>query len=485
MRNIYKLLTILTILFTSFSASAEITEEIEIEEVKYTSNKNSSTRHFDDRIIIPRLDISSTVENILPTVVSISIENDESQTKRKPNGELTATGSGFIISKDGYIVTNNHVIEGADEITVILNETNEKFGADVIGFDKTTDLALLKIKSPKELPYVSFDTSNTYKAGDWVIVVGNPFNLGVSVSTGIISAKNRNIGIGTFDNFIQTDAAINRGNSGGPMFNLEGEVIGINSAIFSPSGGSVGVGFAIPSSTVLPIVQKIKQDGFVKRSWLGITGQDVTKEISKSLNMRSAYGVIITDISSNSPASTTGLLQSDVILYIGRTKINNTSELHKVITETKTGSTALIKILRRGKVIKVSTIIGESKEEDNYNGEYESIAGEAINFLGIKMVIIGNKTRSYFGLDKNTKGIYVMKVQEGSVAEYNDIREGDIIHSINQKPIQTKLSFNTLIKNVDKNNRDYLLLLIKRSGNIIVETLPLKSNLIENKTGFN
>jgi len=490
MKNLFSI-TLLFLITTlvSVETRAEMLGEVSENEViakqalVNNSNANISDENANDEgalppLVIPAMNISNTVEEILPTVVSISTNGNRDIEYTKSDEKFSGAGSGFIISKDGYIVTNNHVIEGADEISVTLHATKESLNADVIGFDRTTDLALLKIKSPRELPYVSFNKSDDYKEGDWIIVVGNPFNLGVSVSTGIISAKNRNLGVGTLNNFIQTDAAINKGNSGGPMFNLSGEVIGINSAIFSPSGGNVGVGFAIPSSTILPIVQQIKKNGFVKRSWLGIYGQDVTKEMARALNMRSTYGVIVTDVQKNSPASLGGLNVSDVILYVDGEKINNVGDLHEIIMKTEIGSSQTIKVLRKGSVVKLKVDISESQEENNYNREYERIAGEAINFLGMKMAIIDNKTRNYFGLNTSAQGLYVIKVNEESVANYTGIHEGDIIETINQVKIQTKDEFNELIKDIDRHNRDYVLLLIKRSGSVIVETLPLKTNLI-------
>jgi serine protease Do len=394
-------------------------------------------------------------------------------------------GSGFIITDDGYIVTNNHVIEGADSIIVKFKGTNEEFDADILGTDKKTDLALLKIDAEKKLPFVEFDTTNSYKEGDWVVVVGNPFNLGVSVSTGIISATNRDLGLTGIDNFIQTDAAINRGNSGGPMFNLQGKVIGVNSAIFSPSGGSVGVGFAIPSSTVLPIIQELKDYGFIRRSWIGISAENVDEETSEALNMRQPYGVIVTDVDANGPAQESGILVSDLLLYIDKDKIEDLTTLQKIIDSKSIGDIVSIKFLRKGGILKADLTIGATREEDNYDSKYESIVGSSFDFMGMQLIIITNEVKEYFGIDKSINGMYVLSVKEQSVAGYEELTEGDIILSINQTVMDSKESLKNVLKDAEKNNRSYIMLMVKRTGNVFPKTLPLKSSLLNNKrSGF-
>ncbi|HUK57843.1 MAG TPA: Do family serine endopeptidase, partial [Stellaceae bacterium] len=262
--------------------------------------------------------------------------------------ERMALGSGFIIDPSGYIVTNNHVVENADKVTVVFQD-GTKHPAKIIGRDEKTDLALIKIDAPKPLPYVEWGDSNGSHVGDWVLAVGNPFGLGGTVSTGIISARGRDIHEGPYDDFLQIDASINRGNSGGPTFNLQGRVIGINTAIYSPNGGSVGIGFAIPSSLAKPVIEQLKEHGKVERGWLGVQIQEVTPELAKSLGLPKAEGALVADVTAGGPAQKVGIKQGDVILSYDGHDIAKLRDLPLSVAETPVGETAKVEIWRDGK----------------------------------------------------------------------------------------------------------------------------------------
>jgi serine protease Do len=325
------------------------------------------------------------VENLLPSVVNISaIQNspnknidlsflddlsDDSafsnlrdRVKKDPNlmknqvKKSSSVGSGFLISKDGFIVTNNHVIEDAKEIKVSLND-GRKFDATIIGTDEETDLALLKIESDEELPFATFGDSFKARIGDWVIVIGNPYGLGGSVSVGIVSANNRSVN--RLENFIQTDAAINKGNSGGPMFNINGEVIGVNSALFSPSGGSVGIGFANPSSLAFEIISQLMENGEVIRGWIGVSVQNISQDYAKSAHLESQKGAFIIEVMPQSPAHDAGLIQGDVILEFDKKEILDMKDLPKIVVKSEVGRRYKMRILRNGKERIISIKIGK------------------------------------------------------------------------------------------------------------------------------
>ena len=272
----------------------------------------------------------------------------ENQNRDRGPRRVNSLGSGFIIDPAGIVVTNNHVIADADEITVILND-GTRLKAELIGNDKKTDLALLKVKADKPLKAVKFGDSEKLRLGEWVIAIGNPFSLGGTVTAGIVSARNRDINSGPYDNYIQTDAAINRGNSGGPLFNLDGDVIGINTAIISPSGGSIGIGFAVPSKTALAVIDQLKQFGETRRGWLGVRIQQVTDEIAESLNIKPARGALVAGIDDKGPAKPAGIEAGDVIVKFDGKDIKEMRDLPRVVADTPVGKDVPVVIIRKGK----------------------------------------------------------------------------------------------------------------------------------------
>lgn len=386
--------------------------------------------------------------------------NQPQQRKHK----ATSLGSGFIISTDGYVVTNNHVIADADEISVILQD-DTRIKAELVGRDTKTDLAVLKIKSDKKLPAVKFGSSKKARVGDWVVAIGNPFGLGGTVTAGIISARGRDINAGPYDDFIQTDASINRGNSGGPMFNLAGEVIGINTAIFSPSGGSVGIGFAIPSSTAEPVISQLIKSGAVKRGWLGVHIQAVTEEIAETLGLKKAEGALVANVIEDSPAAKGGIKSGDVILEFDGKNVHDMRSLPRIVAETEVGKPVDVSIWREGKPATVKVAVGELKDDgkqassEQGSGSSAGPGGElTIDELGLTLSPLTDKVRERFKLKADAKGVVVTKVEAEGPAGAKDIRPGDVIIEVSQEEISTPAEVRTKIAAAKKAGRKSVLL---------------------------
>jgi serine protease Do len=336
--------------------------------------------------------------------------------RQRPEGGM-GQGSGFIITADGYAVTNNHVVKDADEVTVTMNDGTE-LKAKVVGTDPRTDLALIKIESDKTFDFVSF-TNDKPRVGDWVMAVGNPFGLGGTVTTGIISASGRVIGAGPYDDFLQIDAAINRGNSGGPAFNLEGEVVGINTAIFSPSGGSVGIGFAIPASTAENVIASLKESGTVTRGWLGVQIQPVTEDIAESLGLAAAKGAIVSNVTEDSPALAAGIQQGDTILKVDGKEIADSRDLSRKVADLKPGQSVPLTVVRDGKTteiaVKIGTMPDEPKMASAEPGEKKD-QGLSLSDFGLKVAPA-----------QDGAGVAVTEVEPGSPAAERGLKAGDVI----------------------------------------------------------
>lgn len=432
-------------------------------------------------------DLSSIIDNILPTVVTINtIKNEsynaDSNTEEAP--ETVSLGSGFLISEDGYIITNYHVIKDGEKVNIKLKGSEINFPAEIIGVDEIMDVALLKISIKNKLPYVEFDQTKNYKVGDMVIVAGNPYNLGVSVSTGIISALNRNLKMNSFDNFIQTDASINKGNSGGPMFNLRGKVIGLTSAIYSPDGSNVGIGFAMPATDLLPLIEELKRYGYVKRGTIGIVVENIQKEIFQILDTATRrYGVIITDIKNDSPADRAGLLVSDIILKYNGKRVRNVRELSLLITSTEIGSRVKLDILRNNKVISITVKTEENKDNYKYDQEYEALLSKAVEAFDAVLIPVNRESKKKFDIKAND-GMYVLKTQKGGLADKKGIRSGDVILSINQ---DQATSGDVILQNIHKaelDNSKYVFIIVKSPTKNSLIFLPIgekqSSNIVYN-----
>jgi len=374
-----------------------------------------------------------------------------------PNREYRqqGLGSGFIIDPAGFILTNNHVIDGADEIKVKTYEDKE-YVAKVVGTDPKTDLALLKIKLRKgdTLVAATLGDSDTLNVGEWVIAIGNPFGLQATVTAGIVSAKWRKIGASPYEDFIQTDASINPGNSGGPLFNLRGEVVGVNSMIYSPSGGNVGIGFAIPINLASNVVQQLKESGKVVRGWLGVVVQTVTPDLAQSFGLEDGHGALVADIAPGGPAETAGLKRGDIIIKFNGKSISEMSDLPMLVAQTPIGTKVSVSVLRDGKTRKIPVIIGELKEERASDRRTHDAGME----MGMKVREITPELVQALGLTEDS-GIIIVSVDPGSMAGRAGLAKGDVIKEINRSSISTMADFNNALKKTRKEN---ILLLVKR-----------------------
>jgi serine protease Do len=368
-----------------------------------------------------------------------------------PAPRSRAQGSGFIISPDGYAVTNNHVVANADQVTVSLQDGTQ-YEAEVVGTDPKTDLALLKIAADETLHYVEFADEEP-RVGDWVIAVGNPFGLGGSVTTGIISARERNIGSGPYDDFLQIDAPINKGNSGGPAFNLAGKVVGVNTAIFSPSGGSVGIGFAIPASIAKQVIGEIRDKGQVTRGWLGVQIQPVTEEIAESLGLDQAQGAIVADVTQDSPALRAGIKTGDTILELNGEPVADPRDLARKVARLAPGETVALSVYRGGKREKVSVALGTMP------GEQELVARSGDNGL--------DSDRARLGLElvpsEDGRGVQIASVMPNSPAAQRGLRPGDVILEVGGIQVDDPIAVEAAMERAASNGQKGVLMLV-RSG---------------------
>lgn len=387
-----------------------------------------------------------------------------------PQGPVHALGSGFVIDPSGYVVTNNHVVDGATEVKVKLAD-KEEFPAEVVGTDPDTDLALLKVKSPKPLPYVSWGNSGQLRVGDQVIAVGNPFGLGGTVTAGIVSARGRDINDGPYVDFIQTDAAINRGNSGGPLFDTDGNVVGVNSAILSPNGGSVGVGFAIPSDTAKTVIAELKANGQVERGWLGVSIQPVTPEIAQAMGLSDHKGALVAQVMPNGPSA--GRIESgDVIRSVDGKTVESVRELPKMIGATKVGHTAKIGLMRNGDAMTVPVEIGRREAKVASAGSMggSTSKGEALARLGVTVAPVTDDVRSSLGLDKTVQGAVVTSLKPDGAAADAGLNAGDVIEKINGRKISSP---GDVVQAVRDAKAPSVLALINRHGNTLFVGIKL------------
>ena len=455
--------------------------------------------------IVPQQSFAPLVKKVLPAVVNISVtekaasdEQSGVQVPEESNGspfddflhrffeqrrgegfqgmprdesgaKRIALGSGFIIDPSGTVVTNNHVVGEAAKVEVVLQD-NTKYPAKIVGRDPRTDVAVLKIKADKPLPSVSFGDSNAAQVGDWVVAVGNPFGLGGSVTTGIISARGRDLHSGQFDDFLQIDAPINRGNSGGPTFNLKGEVIGINTAIYSPNGGSVGIGFAVPANVAKNVVDQIESHGKVTRGWLGVQIQQVTPPIAASLGLKSDHGAIVAAVTSNSPAAQAGLKQGDVVLSVNGTEIKEMRDLPRLVAAMAPGTKASMTVWRKDASSDLQVTIGDAPENpqvamsnDRRGSDNGDEAGRA-QALGLQFATLNNELRRQLHVGRDVQGAVVTGVSDGGAGDSLGVERGDIIVTINQQPVQSATDAAQMLKSAANSPQKSALLLINRRG---------------------
>jgi len=387
----------------------------------------------------------------------------------KGGGELqprktNSLGSGFIVDTSGIVVTNNHVIADADEINVIMND-GTKIKAEIVGVDKKTDLAVLKFKAPKELVAVKFGDSDKLRLGDWVIAIGNPFSLGGTVTAGIVSAKNRDISSGPYDSYIQTDAAINRGNSGGPLFNLDGEVIGVNTLIISPSGGSIGLGFAVPSKTVAGVVDQLRQFGELRRGWLGVRIQPVTDEIADSLSIKPARGALIAGVDDKGPAKPAGIEPGDVVVKFDGKDIKEPKDLSRIVADTAVGKEVEVIVIRKGEEQTLKVTLGRLEDTDKAQPaaiKKDEPADKPVTqkALGLDLASLSKDLRSKYKIKDSVKGVIVTSVDATSDAADKHLSAGDVIVEVAQEAVANAADIKKRVDQLKKDGKKTVLMLV-------------------------
>jgi len=403
------------------------------------------------------------------------------------SGRSVSLGSGFIIDPTGYIVTNNHVIDGADEISVTLQD-NTTLKATLVGKDDRVDLALLKVESDKPFKFVPFGDSDTGRVGDWVLAIGNPFGLGGSVTAGIVSARGRDIRQGPYDDFIQTDAAINRGNSGGPLFNMSGEVIGINTAIYSPSGGSVGIGFSVPANLAKTVVAQLREYGHARRGWLGVRIQQVTPDIAESIGLKDTTGAMVAGVNEGGPADSAKIRNGDIILKFNGQDVKEMKSLPRIVAETVIGKDVPVLLWRDGKEVTVRASVGELPDEIQQvaatplPGRAPENRTSEISGLGARLSPITDDLRDKFKLSQDQKGVVVTDVVADGNAAGRGLKPGDVIVEVQQEAVSSPAEVQERMDRYRKQNRKTVLMLIQSGEGLRWVPVPLTSDS-NNKPG--
>ena len=435
---------------------ADLAERLSPSVVNITTSQNVVSN--EDMPVVPE---GSPLEDFFRDFM----DRQDDQQRRPRRG--SALGSGFVISDDGYIVTNNHVIEQADEI-IIEFFNGDELEAELVGTDPRTDIALLKVETSDPIEYVEFGNSDAARVGDWVMAIGNPLGQGFSVSAGIVSARNRALR-GSYDDFIQTDAAINRGNSGGPLFNMDGDVIGVNTAILSPNGGSIGIGFSMSSKVVEKVVAQLQEFGETKRGWLGVRIQDVDADVAEALGLASAKGALVTDVP-DGPAKNAGMKSGDVILTFDGEEVDDIRELVRVVGDTEVGRTVDVIVYRDSAETTLKVNVGRLEEADvalasaspdDVPAPEETQEAEA---LGLSLSIINDEMRAEFGIDESTEGVVVASVEADSEAFEKGLRSGDVIAEVAQEPVSQPSEIVSRLKDASDAGRKSILLLVRRGG---------------------
>ena len=403
---------------------------------------------------------------------------EEDDGGRKPaKRRQTSLGSGFIIDKSGYIVTNNHVIDNADKISVILHD-DTVLDAKLIGRDAKVDVALLKVEPKGDLKPLAWGNSDQARVGEWVIAIGNPFSLGGTVTAGIVSARNRDINSGPYDNYIQTDASINRGNSGGPLFNLDGDVIGINTAIISPSGGSIGIGFAVPSKTAVAVIDQLREYKEVRRGWLGVKIQQVTDEIAESLNIKPARGALVAGIDDKGPAKPAGIEAGDVIIKFDGKDVKEMRDLPRIVADTAVGKAVEVIVVRKGKEEKKTVTLGRLEDEKPQPASIKSAPPEEKSVvqksLGLQLSGLTAELRTRYKIKDSVKGVVITGVDASSAAADKRLVAGSVIVAIEQEQVGSPADVQTKVDALKKAGKKTALLLVATAeGDMLFVALPI------------
>jgi serine protease Do len=389
---------------------------------------------------------------------------------------VTSLGSGFVIDPTGYIVTNNHVIEDSDQITVSLQDGTQ-LPAKVIGRDTKTDLALLKVTPKKPLPATHFGDSDKARIGDWVIAIGDPFGIGSTVTAGIVSARNRNINAGPYDDFIQTDAPINRGNSGGPLFDMDGNVIGINSQIYTPSGGSVGIGFSIPSNLAREVIGQLRQFGVARRGWIGVRIQQVTQEIAEGLGLPTTQGALVSDVTKNGPAAKAGLINGDLITAFDGKPVPDDRALPRIVADTPIGKSVNIDVWRKGKKQTMRITVQKLEDETKPDKPVKTLPPpknqSRLSQLGLSLGVLDQGARAKFKIGGGVQGVVVSSVEPGSSAAEKNLKPGDVIVEVAGQAVKTPDDVSKKIDSDLKAGKKVELLLVNRGGDLTYVGLRL------------
>ncbi len=388
-----------------------------------------------------------------------------------PDGRtVNSVGSGFIVDATGLIVTNNHVVEGADKIQVHMQD-GTLLKAELVGRDPKTDLAVLRVKPDKPLPFVSFGDSDKLRVGEWVMAIGNPFGLGGSVSLGIVSARNRDINAGPYDDFIQTDAAINKGNSGGPLFNLAGEVVGINTAIFaSQTGGSVGIGFSVPANTAKNVIFQLEKYGETRRGWLGVKVQAMSDDIAENMGISKTKGALVADVTEGSPGKAAGIQAGDVITEFNGKAIRDMRELPRAVAATEIGATVIVKALRKGTEVVFNVTIGRLEDGEKLatalDKKAPGVAPATATVLGMTVSTLTDELRGKYKIDEKLQGVLITEVAKEGAAFEKNLESGDLILEAGGKPVVGASDVTAAVEAAEKAGKNSVLMLTAKAGKV-------------------
>jgi len=433
---------------------------------------------------MPQFPPGSPFEEFFKDFLNKQHPHGQGQGQGQPQAETrkaTSLGSGFIIDPAGYVVTNNHVIADADEITVILHD-NTSLKAELVGRDTKTDIAVLKVKSDKPLVAVGWGDSDKARVGDWVLAIGNPFGLGGTVTAGILSARQRDINSGPYDDFLQTDASINRGNSGGPMFNMDGQVIGINTAIYSPSGGSIGIGFAIPSALAQEVVHELitEPDHTVHRGWLGVRIQAVTDEIAESLGLDKARGALVASVTDNGPAQAAGIQPGDVIVTFDGKPVPDMHQLPRLVAETPVDKNVPVTVWRKRASLDLKVKVGRLQEVETASADAgdkpapkQQQVNDTVKTLGMTLSDVTPALKEKYSLGDDAKGVVVLDVAKDGPSAEKGLRPGDVIMEAAQEEMKSASQVAGKVADAKKSGRKSILLLVERQGDLRFVALRL------------
>jgi serine protease Do len=420
----------------------------------------------------PQLPPGSPFEEFFEEFFKNRRQGENAPAPNRTPRRVNSLGSGFVIDPSGIVVTNNHVIAEADEITVIFTD-GSRLKAEVIGKDQKTDLAVLRVKSDKPLKSVKFADSDKVRLGEWVIAIGNPFSLGGTVTAGIVSARNRDINSGPYDNYIQTDASINRGNSGGPLFNMDGDVVGVNTAIISPSGGSIGIGFAVPSKTAMPVIEQLRSFGETRRGWLGVKIQQVTDEIAESLNIKPPRGALVAGVDDKGPAKPAGIEPGDVVVRFDGKDIKDPKDLSRVVADTAVDKEVDVVVIRKGaeetRKVKIGRLEDNDKAKEAAVKSKDEVPAEKLvtqKVLGLDLATLSKDLRTKYKIKDSVKGVIITGVDNNSDAAEKRLSAGDVIVEVAQESVANAADVKKRIEQVKKDKKSVLLLVSNAEGEL-------------------